>query len=87
MYKRQVLHKANNIFGIYNAVSVYITGYINIISVSYTHLDKAYISEMNKVFCSGYDIVTGYRNSKNYGDNMISAGYALSFLREGRFLN
>ena len=49
--------------------------------------DKAYISEMNKVFCSGYDIVTGYRNSKNYGDNMISAGYALSFLREGRFLN
>ena len=50
-------------------------------------LDKAYISEMNKVFCSGYDIVTGYRNSKNYGDNMISAGYALSFLREGRFLN
>lgn len=50
-------------------------------------LDKSYISEMNKVFCSGYDIVTGYRNSKNYGDNMISAGYALSFLREGRFLN
>ncbi len=50
-------------------------------------LDKSYISEMNRVFCSGYDIVTGYRNSKNYGDNMISAGYALSFLREGRFLN
>ena len=27
-------------------------------------------------------IVTSYRNSKNYGDNWITAGYALWFLRE-----
>ena len=27
------------------------------------------------------------RNSKNYGTNWISAGYALWFLRESRFLN
>lgn len=46
-----------------------------------------YISEMNKTFSDGYNIVTSYRNSKNYGDNWISAGYALWFLREARYLN
>lgn len=50
-------------------------------------LDKNYIEEMNKTFCDGFDIITGYRNSKNYGDNWISAGYSLWFLRESRFLN
>ncbi|MBQ2795590.1 MAG: glycosyltransferase family 2 protein [Oscillospiraceae bacterium] len=50
-------------------------------------LDKNYIEEMNRTFCDGYDIITGYRNSKNYGDNWISAGYSLWFLRESRFLN
>ncbi len=50
-------------------------------------LDKNYISEMNKVFSDGYQIVTSYRNSKNYGDNWISAGYALWFLRESEYLN
>lgn len=46
-----------------------------------------YISEMNNTFSDGYRIVTSYRNSKNYGDNWISAGYALWFLRESRYLN
>ena len=46
-----------------------------------------YITEMNKTFSDGYDVITSYRNSKNYGDNWISAGYALWFLRESRFLN
>ncbi len=32
-------------------------------------------------------VVTGYRHSKNYGDNWISAGYALWFLRESQQLN
>ena len=50
-------------------------------------LDEHYIEEMNRVFSSGYSIVTSYRNSKNYGDNWISAGYALWFLRESRYLN
>ncbi len=50
-------------------------------------LDKNYISEMNKTFSDGYDIITSYRNSKNYGDNWISAGYSLWFLRESRYLN
>lgn len=50
-------------------------------------LDENYIEEMNRTFCDGYDIITSYRNSKNYGDNWISAGYSLWFLRESRFLN
>lgn len=50
-------------------------------------LDPNYIEEMNKTFSDGYDILTSYRNSKNYGDNWISAGYALWFLRESKYLN
>lgn len=50
-------------------------------------LEPDYISEMNKTFCEGYAAVTGYRNSKNYSDNWISAGYSLWFLRESQFLN
>lgn len=46
-----------------------------------------YIREMNRTFGDGYEIVTSYRNSKNYGDNWISAGYALWFLREAESLN
>ena len=42
---------------------------------------------MNRTFCDGYDIITSYRDSKNYGSNWISAGYALWFLRETRYLN
>ena len=50
-------------------------------------LSPNYISEINKTFSDGYQIVTSYRNSKNYGDNWISAGYALWFLREAQYLN
>lgn len=50
-------------------------------------LEKNYIEEMNKGFTDGYEILTSYRNSKNYGDNWISAGYALWFLRESKYLN
>lgn len=50
-------------------------------------IDPNFISEMNKAFDSGYRIVTSYRNSKNYGENWISAGYSLWFLREAKFLN
>lgn len=50
-------------------------------------LDKHYITEMDKCFCAGNRILTSYRNSKNYGTNWISAGYALWFLREAKFLN
>jgi cellulose synthase/poly-beta-1,6-N-acetylglucosamine synthase-like glycosyltransferase len=50
-------------------------------------LDENYITEMNKTFSDGYKIITSYRNSKNYGDNWISAGYGLWFLREAKYLN
>ena len=50
-------------------------------------LDSNYIAEMNNVFDQGYRIVTCYRNSKNFGTNWISAGNALWFLRESKFLN
>lgn len=50
-------------------------------------LAKNYISEMNKTYCDGYLALTSYRNSKNYGDNWISAGYSLWFLREAKYLN
>lgn len=50
-------------------------------------VDPNYIREINKTFSVGYDIVTSYRNTKNYGDNWISAGYGLWFLREAQYLN
>ncbi len=50
-------------------------------------LDSRYVREMNKSFASGMKIITSYRNSKNFGDNWISAGYALWFLRESEYLN
>ena len=50
-------------------------------------LSEDYISRMNETFSDGYRIITSYRNSKNYGDNWISSGYALWFLREAKYLN
>lgn len=50
-------------------------------------LSENYVTELNKTFSQGYDVVTSYRNSKNFGDNWISSGYALWFLREAAFLN
>ncbi len=50
-------------------------------------LDPRYITEMNKVFSSGNRAVTGYRNTKNFDDNWITAGYGLYFLRESEYLN
>lgn len=50
-------------------------------------LDENYVKEMNTVFDNDYPVVTSYRNSKNYGYNWISAGYALWFLRESKYLN
>ena len=50
-------------------------------------LTSCYISEMNKVFDNGYGILTSYRNSKNFLQNWITAGYGLWFLREARYLN
>lgn len=46
-----------------------------------------FVAQMDQTFAQGHRVITGYRAAKNYGDNWISAGYALWFLRESRFLN
>lgn len=51
-------------------------------------VDPEFTAEMNRVFDSKkYSAITCYRNSSNLGSNWISAGYAIWFLREARFLN
>ena len=50
-------------------------------------LHRDFIAEMNKAFAAGGRIITSYRNSKNYGDNWISAGYSLWFLRDAKYMN
>lgn len=50
-------------------------------------LDVSYIKEMNRTFNQGYRVVTSYRNSKNFDQNWITAGYALWFLHEAEYLN
>ncbi len=50
-------------------------------------LESNYISEMNKAFSEGNKLITSYRNSKNFGDNWVSAGYSISFLRDSAQIN
>ncbi|MEF9841330.1 MAG: glycosyltransferase family 2 protein [Raoultibacter sp.] len=50
-------------------------------------LDVNYFREMNATFDNGAKASTSYRNSKNYDSNWISAGYAVWFLREAKYLN
>ncbi|MDD6679503.1 MAG: glycosyltransferase family 2 protein [Firmicutes bacterium] len=50
-------------------------------------VDPDFVRQINRTYCDGYSVVTCYRNTKNYGDNWISAGYGLWFLREARYLN
>lgn len=50
-------------------------------------VDPNFVREMNRTFDEGYDALTSYRNSKNFGTNWISSGYSIWFLREARFLN
>lgn len=50
-------------------------------------LSPDYIEKMNVTFSAGHDIVTSYRNSKNFASSWVSAGYAMQFLRESRYLN
>ena len=51
-------------------------------------VDPNFVSEMNRTYDrGGFTAITGYRNSKNFGQNWITAGYSIWFLREARFLN
>lgn len=44
-------------------------------------LKKDYISRMNEAFDAGEKIITSYRNTKNFGDNWISASYGIHWMR------
>ena len=50
-------------------------------------LEHDYIEQMNRKFSDGHEIVTGFRNSKNFADNWISAGNSLWFLWDSKYLN
>jgi len=47
-------------------------------------LKKDYITRMNESFDAGEKIITSYRNTKNFGDNWISASYGVHWLRTVR---
>ncbi len=47
-------------------------------------LHPDYLKNMNDAFDAGEKIVTSYRNTKNFGDNWISASYGIHWLRTVR---
>ncbi len=47
-------------------------------------LKQDYITRMNESFDAGEKIITSYRNTKNFGDNWISASYGIHWLRTVR---
>ncbi len=50
-------------------------------------LKSDFIRRMNDAFDSGEKIITSYRNTKNFDDGFLAAGYALHWLRTVRFDN
>lgn len=50
-------------------------------------MEKNYITEMNKVYSAGYEVVTSYRNASNYSDGWRAAGQGMYFLRDARIMN
>ena len=50
-------------------------------------IDPGYMAAMNREFNRGSQVITCYRNSKNYDSNWVSAGSGLWFLREAKFLS
>ncbi len=47
-------------------------------------LERDFISRMNDAFDSGEKLITSYRNTKNFDDGWLAAGYALHWLRTSR---
>ena len=50
-------------------------------------VESDFISKINATFACGYDVVSSYRNSKNYGAGWRAAGQGMWFLRDARVLN
>lgn len=49
--------------------------------------DPHFLTEINKVFSGGFDVVTSYRNASNYEKNWLAAGSAMYFLRDSAIMN
>ena len=50
-------------------------------------IDPNFVAEMNRTYAKGFDVITCYRNSKNFASNWITYGYSLWFLYEARYIN
>lgn len=50
-------------------------------------VDPHFVSAMNAAYDNGEQILTSYRNTKNFDSSWISSSYSLWFLREGRFIS
>ena len=50
-------------------------------------LTENYVTEINKTYSDGYEVITCYRNAKNYGDSWLAAGSGMWFLRDSKYLN
>ena len=50
-------------------------------------LEPSYVRQINRVCSDGYDAFCGYRNSKNFASNWLSAGYGLWYLHDSTHLN
>ena len=50
-------------------------------------LEPDYVRQINRVCSDGYDAFCGYRNSKNFGANWLSAGYGLWYLHDSVHMN
>lgn len=50
-------------------------------------LHPDYLKEINKAFDTGVDAAVGYRNTKNFSTNLISAGYGIHFCRSSALMH
>ncbi len=50
-------------------------------------LHPNYLREINKAFDTGVDAAVGYRNTKNFSTNFISAGYGIHFCRSSALMH
>ena len=50
-------------------------------------LASNYVTEMNKAFMAGHDIITSYRKSKNFDTNFVSSAYGIHFHRNSMTLH
>ena len=49
-------------------------------------VDKSFIFQMNKTYSLGYDVVSSFRSSKNYGENWITSGSSIWFLHKSLYM-